>query len=86
MKGCDGLQTDARTQSEFRKAMLTAMVNMYYHAGKMDLSHYHAMLNEIDRRYHSTQQEGKNHALQRTAAQRNRNVQRTGNPPKTFGR
>ena len=31
--------------------MLIAMVNMYYNAGNIDLSRYHAMLCEIERRY-----------------------------------
>lgn len=64
------MQTDTKTQ--FRKAMLTAMVNIYYNAGKIDLSRYHAMLHEIEQRYNDTRHtEMKGYEKCRTAKKRN---------------
>lgn len=66
------MQNDTRTQKEFRKSMLIAMVNIYYNAGKIDLSRYHAMLHEIEQRYTDTRHtEVKGYEECRTAKKRN---------------
>lgn len=49
--------------------MLTAMVNICYNAGKIDLSRYHAMLHEIDQRYNHTRLDGVRNEPQHDVAQ-----------------
>ena len=71
------MKIDTKTQRDYRKAMLIAMVNIYYNAGKIDLSRYHAMLYEIEQRYPNTRHaEMKGYQECRTAAER------SGNYPK----
>lgn len=71
------MQTDTKTQREFRKAMLIAMVNIYYNAGKIDLSRYHAMLYEIEQRYTNARHiEVNDYKARRTAKKRSSNHSR----------
>ena len=75
MKGCEKiLKIDTKTQRDYRKAMLIAMVNIYYNAGKIDLSRYYAMLHEIEHRYADTRVKGYEEC--RTAAERSGNYPR----------